>query len=164
VYDAAVVAIDKDARQVTLSDGSVVQYDALISTMPLDTTLRWLGRRDLAAQLVHSSSHIIGVGLRGAWCVAAVWRVRRAQRPMLRAQVVPPATLGAPAAATLLLRPRAPSLSPAAQPAWQQVLAVLPRGRLLLLPRHRVQQLRAGQLPTSQPGAAHAVPGRRQPA
>jgi hypothetical protein len=37
----------------------------LLSTIPLDVTLTWLGRADLAARLTHSSSHIIGLGLRG---------------------------------------------------------------------------------------------------
>lgn len=43
---------------------SVVQvaYDALISTVPLDITLRWLGKPEWADGLQHSSSHIIGIG------------------------------------------------------------------------------------------------------
>jgi hypothetical protein len=31
----------------------------------LDTTLTWLGRNDLASKLTYSSSHIVGLGLRG---------------------------------------------------------------------------------------------------
>lgn len=67
LYNSSVAAIDPDARQVVLSDGSVVHYEALVSTIPLDTTLRWLGRSDLAGRLTHSSSHIVGVGIRGPW-------------------------------------------------------------------------------------------------
>lgn len=39
-----------------------VAYDALISTVPLDITLRWLGQAEWADGLQHSSSHIIGFG------------------------------------------------------------------------------------------------------
>ena len=39
-----------------------VAYDALISTMPLDLTLGWLGKSEWAEGLTHSSSHIIGIG------------------------------------------------------------------------------------------------------
>ena len=46
-----------------------VAYDALISTVPLDTTLRWLGKPEWANGLQHSSSHIIGIG---AHCSAVV--------------------------------------------------------------------------------------------
>jgi hypothetical protein len=38
----------------------------LLTTIPLDITLTWLDRSDLAQQLTYSSSHIIGLGLRGA--------------------------------------------------------------------------------------------------
>lgn len=51
-----------------LSDGQVIQYEHLLSTIPLDTTLTWLGREEWAQGLQHSSSHIIGVGIRGKWC------------------------------------------------------------------------------------------------
>lgn len=64
-YNTTATAIDVDARRVTFADGSVIFYDALLSTMPLDTTLRWCGKGDWAAGLQHSSSHIIGLGLRG---------------------------------------------------------------------------------------------------
>ncbi|KAF8067290.1 cyclin-C1-1 [Scenedesmus sp. PABB004] len=64
-YGARVVALDADARRVTLEDGSIIGYRQLLSTLPLDTTLTWLGRRDWADALVHSSTHIIGVGVRG---------------------------------------------------------------------------------------------------
>ena len=37
----------------------------LISTIPLDIMLTWTGHAELAQQLTYSSSHIIGLGLRG---------------------------------------------------------------------------------------------------
>jgi len=67
VYGVSVVRIDKELQQAALSDGRVLQYDHLISTIPLDETLRWLGKQEWAQQLQHSSSHIIGVGIRGKW-------------------------------------------------------------------------------------------------
>ena len=68
-FGCRVVGVDKDARVVTLASGTRVRYDKLLTTLPLDLTLRWLGRADLAEGLVHSSTHVVGVGLRGAWCV-----------------------------------------------------------------------------------------------
>ena len=48
-------------------------------------------------------------------------------------------------------------------PTRPQVLAVLPRGRLPLLPDHRLQPLRARQLPRVSCCAAHTLPGVRSP-
>ena len=58
----AVTTIDKDNQTVTLACGRKIAYDALISTIPLDITLRWLGKDEWADGLTHSSSHIIGIG------------------------------------------------------------------------------------------------------
>ncbi len=44
--DNEVVNLDKDKKIVTLKDGKVIKYDALISTLPLDITLNWLGKPD----------------------------------------------------------------------------------------------------------------------
>lgn len=66
LYKATVTAIDKDAKQVVLSDGQVLCYDSLISSMPLDVTLTWLGKQEWAQGLQHSSTHIIGIGVRGS--------------------------------------------------------------------------------------------------
>lgn len=60
-------SIDAANKVVTLSDGSKLQYKALLSTIPLDITLRWLGKSEWADTLTHSSSHIVGVGIRGKW-------------------------------------------------------------------------------------------------
>ena len=60
-----VVDIDYKNKQLTTQDGSIVQYNALISTMPLDITLRMCGKSEWADRLTYSSSHIVGIGLRG---------------------------------------------------------------------------------------------------
>lgn len=56
------VAIDKEAQVVTFADGRKVAYESLISTIPLDLTLRWMGKPEWADGLTHSSSHIVGIG------------------------------------------------------------------------------------------------------
>ena len=75
-YNSRVAKIDALKRQVTLECGSTIAYGKLLSTMPLDATLRMVGdslggadkeRCDAwASKLKHSSSHIVGVGIRGA--------------------------------------------------------------------------------------------------
>lgn len=60
-----VLALDAEAKTVKLKSGETVQYNSLISTMALDLTLRGLGKGEWADGLTHSSSHIIGVGVRG---------------------------------------------------------------------------------------------------
>ena len=48
-----VVSLDKDAKIATLASGRKIQYEALLSTMPLDLTLQWLGQQKWAAELSH---------------------------------------------------------------------------------------------------------------
>lgn len=64
-YGHQATALDVEGRRMTFADGSMVRYDALLSTMPLDKLLRLCGRHEWADGLQHSSSHIIGLGLRG---------------------------------------------------------------------------------------------------
>jgi protoporphyrinogen oxidase len=68
-FGSRVVRVDPSARDVEFSDGERVRYDALISTMPLDRLLASLvnrpGLAEQASRFVYSSSHIVGVGLRG---------------------------------------------------------------------------------------------------
>lgn len=45
--------LDKEAKVATLANGHSIQYDALVSTMPLDITLRWLGKPEWADTLSH---------------------------------------------------------------------------------------------------------------
>jgi protoporphyrinogen oxidase len=63
--DYEMTKIDKEKQIVTLKNGQQIEYGALITTTPLDLTLQWLGKGDLANRLEHSSSHIIGIGIRG---------------------------------------------------------------------------------------------------
>ena len=68
-FDRAVANVDVAKRTLLMSNGEAIPYDTLISTMPLDNLLRSLVARpelsDAASKFVYSSSHIIGVGLRG---------------------------------------------------------------------------------------------------
>lgn len=140
-----------------------VAYKSLISTIPLDTTLRWLGKPEWADGLQHSSSHIIGIG---GWVVGALGSCRGGAgsggrlgewlgRPRCPAahtarQARPGLTSSrhaAPAAASHRCARRACRRHPRPLPARPQVLAVLSRGRLPLLPHHRVQPLRQEELP-----------------
>jgi protoporphyrinogen oxidase len=69
-FGRAATGIDLQRRTVEFSDGAAEPYDYLVSTMPLDMLLRRVkDRPDLheqAGRFVHSSSHIVGVGLRGS--------------------------------------------------------------------------------------------------
>lgn len=153
-YNATVTAINATARTVTLAGGEVLRYGKLLNTLPLDTTLAWLGRRDLAAGLVHSSSHIVGIGIRGSWCAPRCATSRMAPcRAGARPEVVPMSTPHTHDRTA----PRATRPARTPQPPRLQVLAVLPRGGLPLLPRDRVQQLRRRQLPAAGRAPAHAV-------
>ncbi len=64
-----VTGVDAGNRTVHFADGDSEHYDYLISSMPLDRLLEMLlDRSDLhppAKRFVHSSSHIVGIGLDG---------------------------------------------------------------------------------------------------
>lgn len=67
-FDARIAGVDTRARQLRLVSGERIDYDLLISTMPLDVLLTLTKVPDLVEQVpqfVHSSSHIVGVGLEG---------------------------------------------------------------------------------------------------
>jgi protoporphyrinogen oxidase len=68
-FNRRVIRIDATERAIVFDDDRREPYDFLISTMPLDHLLRGLaGFRDLARhadQFVHSSTHVVGVGLAG---------------------------------------------------------------------------------------------------
>ena len=51
-YNKTVAMIDAEKKQVVLSDGSRIQYGQLISTLPLDIVLPWVGRDDLSKRSV----------------------------------------------------------------------------------------------------------------
>merc|ERR1711998_718055 len=42
-----------------------IKYNSLLSTVPLDVMLRWTGKDADAAELDCSSTHVVGIGLRG---------------------------------------------------------------------------------------------------
>ena len=69
-FDRAIMRIDTRRRTVHTAAGEDIEYDALISTMPLDRLLNTIDGpahvKALGARFVHSSSHIVGVGVRGA--------------------------------------------------------------------------------------------------
>ncbi|WPT17861.1 hypothetical protein PSENEW3_00005863 [Picochlorum sp. SENEW3] len=66
LYGAEAVSIDKENKIVSFKGGSTIKYGHLISTLPLDIMLRWTGDGALADGLTYSSSHIVGVGIRGS--------------------------------------------------------------------------------------------------
>lgn len=64
---ARVASLDAAAHRLTLASGETYRYSALISTMPLDLLADMVGGplREPGARLVHSSTHVVGIGLRG---------------------------------------------------------------------------------------------------
>ena len=57
--------LDADAKVVTLASGRTIRYNKLLSTMSLDYTLKLVGQESLGEGLVYSSTHVVGVGIRG---------------------------------------------------------------------------------------------------
>jgi protoporphyrinogen oxidase len=63
-----VVKVDPKNKIVTLKDGTKVGYDKLINTMALDHLAERIGDEELiklSKGLFYSSTHVIGVGIRG---------------------------------------------------------------------------------------------------
>jgi protoporphyrinogen oxidase len=63
-----VTKVDADKKQVKLQDGTTVRYQRLISTMAVDSLTEAMEDtklNDLSKQLFFSSTHVIGVGIRG---------------------------------------------------------------------------------------------------
>ena len=110
-----------------------VAYDALISTIPLDITLRWLGKDEWADGLEHSSSHIIGIG------EGASRAPRRAACPSSAAAACGPATVvpcrtrSASAPVALPAVPAFPS-APFYRPAAAAAVRPSPAPSLAMLP------------------------------
>jgi protoporphyrinogen oxidase len=64
----AVTKVDAEGHRVTLKDGTVVNYKKLVNTMAVDALVEKMGDKeliDLSKGLFYSSTHVIGVGLRG---------------------------------------------------------------------------------------------------
>lgn len=66
VYGRELVSVDFDAKLATFDDSSICHYDRLILTTPLDKTLTWFGRHDLSCKLKYSTTHVVGIGIRGS--------------------------------------------------------------------------------------------------
>ncbi|CAI4218208.1 unnamed protein product [Parascedosporium putredinis] len=64
-----VTRIDASAKLATLQDGTTIRYKKLVSTMALDALVKMMGDSELvslSSQLYYSSTHVVGVGIRGA--------------------------------------------------------------------------------------------------
>jgi protoporphyrinogen oxidase len=64
-----VVKVDAEKKIVTLATGKTIGYDKLINTMAVDHLVEKMGNQELVTLskgLYYSSTHVIGVGLRGA--------------------------------------------------------------------------------------------------
>ena len=63
-----VIKIDAASKAVTLADGTIVGYDKLINTMSVDQLVQKMGNQELvklSKGLFYSSTHVVGVGVRG---------------------------------------------------------------------------------------------------
>ena len=63
-----VTKVDADAKRVTFKDGTVINYNKLVNTMAVDSLVESMGDQELiklSKGLFYSSTHVIGVGLRG---------------------------------------------------------------------------------------------------
>ncbi|RXW24621.1 hypothetical protein EST38_g1243 [Candolleomyces aberdarensis] len=66
---AAVISVNADTKVATLKSGQTIRYRHLISTMPVDLLAAAIGDQLLLAdtkQLVYSTTHVIGIGIRGS--------------------------------------------------------------------------------------------------
>lgn len=64
-----VTKVDATKKVVTLKDGTTIGYEKLISTMNVDQLVETMGNQELVTLskgLFYSSTHVIGVGIRGA--------------------------------------------------------------------------------------------------
>jgi len=71
-YSKKAIKIDSEGRVVTFSDGEVVHYDRLISTIPLKQTLKLMGKYE--NDLPHTSVLVLNIGAeRGPRCPKEHW-------------------------------------------------------------------------------------------
>ncbi|KAI9846713.1 MAG: hypothetical protein M1837_003769 [Sclerophora amabilis] len=64
----AVKKVDADNKTVVLKDGTSIGYDKLVTTMAVDSLVEHMGDQeliDLSKGLFYSSTHVVGVGIRG---------------------------------------------------------------------------------------------------
>ena len=66
--NSEVTKVDAEKKIVTLGDGTTVGYDKLVNTMAVDQLVEKMGNQELISLskgLYYSSTHVIGVGIRG---------------------------------------------------------------------------------------------------
>jgi protoporphyrinogen oxidase len=64
-----VTKVDAEKKVVTLKDGTTIGYGKLINTMAVDHLVEKMGNQELitlSKGLYYSSTHVVGVGIRGA--------------------------------------------------------------------------------------------------
>jgi protoporphyrinogen oxidase len=63
-----VTKVDADKKMVFTKNGLIVGYDRLVTTMAVDSLVETMGDRELihlSKGLLYSSTHVIGIGVRG---------------------------------------------------------------------------------------------------
>jgi hypothetical protein len=118
-----VAKVHANSKVVTLADGTTVGYEKLISTMAVDALAEQIGDKELidyTKDLFYSSTHVIGVGIRG----------ERPERIGDKCWVRPESCVGVSISDGTLT---------------SSITALLPRGQLPLLPCHHILQLLATQ-------------------
>lgn len=65
LYNTSVDTIDKDRKTATLSDGTLVKYKYMVSTMPLDILMKKVDMEPDTTKLRHSSTNVILFGFEG---------------------------------------------------------------------------------------------------
>lgn len=66
--NGAVNTVDAEKKVIKMSDGTSIKYHKLISTMGVDSLVEKMGNKelvDLSKGLYYSTTHVIGVGIRG---------------------------------------------------------------------------------------------------
>lgn len=66
--NGTVTKVDADNKLVHLQDGTTIGYQKLVSTMPVDSLVEKMGDKEmvsLSKGLYFSSTHIVGIGVRG---------------------------------------------------------------------------------------------------
>ena len=67
--NGTVGTVDADKKTVHMKDGSTITYEKLITTMAVDQLCEQMGDKELiklSKELYYSTTHVIGVGIRGA--------------------------------------------------------------------------------------------------
>lgn len=65
-YNKRVSQIDVDSKELYLADGSILPYDKLISTLPLNKMMQMTGLHVAAQEDPHTSTRKVSAGVAGA--------------------------------------------------------------------------------------------------